>query len=177
MKYSCTPYRVLVVLGIPVVIGLAVIDFQPTNLDNDSDTTFMNTYHSILIFLVVILFIILKVTYVKCSTAIQQHHLTLSTVSSESDAVLANAQRQRRLALIFLCMVVVYTVTFVPKLVYHTLLVTQSLGGITDTETERILSVTFDMLYFASTIINPAITMFANRDYRRTLISIIRCRN
>ena len=78
-------------------------------------------------------------------------------------------QQNRRLVTIFLRMIIIFAMTFIPKAVLRTLLVAESLGSIVDTEIEHILFVSFTLLYYTSVIANPLLTLLVNKDYFQTL--------
>ena len=160
--------------AIPPLVRAVLLRFTVENLDDETDTTFMHVFHGVSLFIILVVLVLLAITYVKCRSAIREHYLNFSTASTASENEVRNVKRQKRLIVIFLIMATTFLVTYLPKLVFETLLVAEYLGGVVDTELEEILHKTFNMLYYTSSLANPVITLLFNKDYRDTLTSFAR---
>lgn len=173
---KCVTLIVWMVSAIPPFIRLGMADFKMDNLYNDKGRIYNYVYRSILMMFIFVVIVILAITCIRVSQVIRNPMNTVSTKKKSDDgSQMSVHKRNRRVIKIFIGMIVAFSVSFLP-ITFVMFLHDAKKLNLKHLQLLKLI-VSCDVLYLASSVVNPLITLTLKEDYRRVFMRMFRRKN
>ena len=176
----CVIVIVWVLSLLPPLIRLGLAKYCYENLYNSNDKIFNYWYRSILLVVILLIMVILIWTGVKVAKIFNRSSGKVIPLDEKPTTILDGNRkknvlahkRNKRVVKIFLGMIAAFGLTFLPITIGMFLF---DAGALDDMQEIDLVAFTIfcDLFYFTSSLINPFLTLFFQKDFRRTLINII----
>ena len=148
---------------------------QP-NLDKQLTERYYITANSILFTFMTTVFIMIGATYKEIQTSLSKRHvLQISSISTMAAKIRAQKvmENRRKVARIFLFMLLVYFVTIIPQ-IFGSIVIDSIFSNENHKDIKRLSKPSFHLVYVVSSVINPVLTVVCKPDYKKTIFKAFR---